>query len=391
VIGAGVVGLAAGAKLSNYGSTLLIERNGRYGAETSSRNSEVIHAGLYYPPQSWKTKLCIRGRELLYDLCPRVGIPFHKVGKWIFATDYCDDRWPQLQSSTAEGRLYEEKYLHTLASKCNTLNIPHRWVPKSEIILSEPQLRASLAIESPETGIIDSHSLMDYLAAGLEKRGGLLALQTSITFCEKISNGYKVRLSTGPSLDDEMWVEAKAIVNAAGLAADSVSSILMGDDSPYRVHYAKGHYYSYSGKPLVSRLTYPVPDKHLASLGVHTVLDLSGRMRFGPDIQYMERRGDLPDYHFDDTPERKRLFYEQVQRYLPSLDIRLISADFCGIRPKIAVEGGAFQDFIIQPETQRGFPRLINLIGIESPGLTSSLAIADEIASLLQYPPSAWN
>lgn len=346
---------------------------------------------MYYPIQSLKTKFCIQGRKLLYDLCPKVGIPIHKVGKWIFATDYNDSRWPQFQASTDENRLFEENYLHTLANKCQSLQIPHRWVAKQEILDKEPNLRASLALESPETGIIDSASLLNYFSHLLDSREGLLATHTTITLCEPTSTGYIVRLANYPSLEGETCIFVKSIVNSAGLAADSVARVLMGNASPYQLHYAKGHYYSYMGKPLVSRLTYPVPDKNLSSLGVHTVLDLSGRMRFGPDIEYMKRSNDSPDYHFDDTPQRKGAFFEKVKVYLPDLDIRHIEPDFCGIRPKLAAEGGAFQDFIVKLEDDKGFKRLVNLIGIESPGLTSSMAIADHVASLLGYHPSDWS
>lgn len=368
---------------------LIIERNAAIGEETSSRNSEVVHGGMYYPMSSLKTTFCIRGRELLYDVCPKVGVPFQKVGKWIFATDYRDTRWPKDISQTSDDDSFEEKYLHTLKDKCQTLGIPSRWVNKQEVVQKEPLLRASVALESPETGIIDSHSLMDYYRHFLDSGDHHIALKTSLISCQSTPKGFKLQIRENDELEGETWIEAKCVVNSAGLNADRVARILMGDNNPYRLYHAKGHYYAYSGRPMVSRLAYPVPDKNLASLGVHTVLDLSGRMRLGPDIEYLDTAEEYPDYHFHDTPERKKAFYETVRRYLPDLKMDHISADFCGIRPKLAPPGGSFQDFIVKHEAPQ-FEGLVSLIGIESPGLTSSMAIADHVAELLGYPSKDW-
>jgi L-2-hydroxyglutarate oxidase LhgO len=368
---------------------LIIDRNSLYGFETSSRNSEVIHAGIYYPIESEKTRLCIRGRELLYQVCPKAGIPFRKVGKWIFATDYKDGRWPQIMAQNMDGTEFEINYLEALQEKCSKLSIPTRWVHKEEIVREEPHLRAAAALESPETGIIDSHSLMDFLSQQLDSHGGQLALRTTIVNSESSSSGFRLTLAPSDRLDDTMVIESKSVVNSAGLASDKVARLLMGSSSPYKLYHAKGHYYSYQGKPLVKRLTYPVPPKTLASLGVHTTLDLSGRMKFGPDVEYLSgETKDFPDYHFDDSEERKRAFHSTVQSYLPALEISKISADITGIRPKLAAEGEGFKDFVIKREED--FPRLINLVGIESPGLTSSLAIADRVAELLYYEPRNW-
>lgn len=356
-----------------------------FGAETSSRNSEVIHAGLYYPIGSAKTRLCIRGRELMYQVCSKYSIPHHKVGKWIFATDYADPRWTSDLAQTANIKVAEEKYLHTLQDKCKTLGIPSRWVLKPEIMEKEPHLRASMALESPETGIVDSHSLMDFLHSVILSNGGTVALGTVLTDSTRNSTGYRLKFNNS----DDTCVECRSVVNSAGLLADRVSKILMEGQSPYHLFHAKGHYYAYSGRPLVSRLAYPIPDQHLASLGVHTVLDLSGRMKFGPDIEYLPTSEEYPDYSFVDSPTRKQVFYQTVKTYLPDLEIEKLSPDFCGIRPKIAPEGGAFQDFVIRHE-EPSFPGLVNLIGIESPGLTSSMAIADEVAKLLGYPALPW-
>lgn len=347
---------------------------------------------MYYPISSKKTNFCVRGRELLYELCPKVNIPFRKVGKWIFATDHSDERWPSMQTSNREIENFEKEYLQTLANKCDTLRIPHRWVTKSEIIEKEPQLRASIALESPETGIIDSHSLMNYFARFLDTGDSYLVLRTSLVDAEKTSTGYRLKLKDTSSTEGEISVvESKVVVNCGGLNADRIAAMIMKQTPPpYRLYHAKGHYYSYSGNPLVSRLAYPVPDKNLESLGIHTVLDLSGRMRLGPDIEYLDIEDSYPDYHFDDTRARKEAFYDTVKQYLPNLKLEQISADFCGIRPKIAPKGGKFEDFVIKHESPT-FEGLINLIGIESPGLTSSMAIADHIAEqLLGYTPQNW-
>lgn len=269
------------------------------------------------------------------------------------------------------------------------LGIPSRWVTKDEILVKEPHLRASLALESLETGIIDSHGLMNYFTRFMESGDNYIALRTSVVACEKKSNGFRLKICEASNLEDEIWIETKSVVNSAGLNADRVAKILMGNKSPYKLYHAKGHYYAYSGRPLVSRLAYPVPDKNLASLGVHTVLDLSGRMRLGPDIEYLDTAEEYPDYHFYDTPERKTAFYNTVRQYLPELQFDHISADFCGIRPKLAPPGGAFEDFVVKHESA-DFDGLVNLIGIESPGLTSSMAIADYVAELLGYPSSNW-
>ena len=344
---------------------------------------------MYYPISSLKTKFCIRGRSLLYDICPKVGISYQKVGKWIFATDYRDKRWPLEERNNVEEEAFEQKYLHTLRDKCKMLGIPSRWVTKDEILVKEPHLRASLALESLETGIIDSHGLMNYFTRFMESGDNYIALRTSVVACEKKSNGFRLKICEASNLEDEIWIETKSVVNSAGLNADRVAKILMGNKSPYKLYHAKGHYYAYSGRPLVSRLAYPVPDKNLASLGVHTVLDLSGRMRLGPDIEYLDTAEEYPDYHFYDTPERKTAFYNTVRQYLPELQFDHISADFCGIRPKLAPPGGAFEDFVVKHESA-DFDGLVNLIGIESPGLTSSMAIADYVAELLGYPSSNW-
>lgn len=325
----------------------------------------------------------------MYQVCSKFSIPHHKVGKWIFARNDIDPRWSSDQASTAATKHSEEQYLHTLQDKCKLLGIPHRWIFNSEILEKEPHLRASVALESPETGIVDSHCLMNFYRSVLETNGGIVALQTVLVDSKRLSNGYHLKMCNFERMEETDWVRCRFVVNSAGLRADHVSRILMGDASPYRLFHAKGHYYSYSGKPLVSRLAYPIPDRNLASLGVHTVLDLAGRMKFGPDIEYLPTADEYPDYSFLDTPARKQVFYNTVKTYLPDLDINKITPDFCGIRPKLASEGGAFQDFIIKREAPN-FPDLVNLIGIESPGLTSSMAIADEVAQLFEYPYRSW-
>lgn len=344
---------------------------------------------MYYPSSSLKTQFCIRGRELLYEVCPKIGVRFQKVGKWIFATDHRDARWPATVEHKDDEETFEQDYLATLKEKCSSLGIPSRWVSKEEIVQKEPNLRASVALESPETGIIDSHALMDYFRLFLDSGDHYVALRTTLASCEKIPRGYRLTLREADSTEGEILVETKCVVNSAGLTADRVARVLMGDRSVYRLYHAKGHYYAYSGRPLVSRLAYPVPEKNLASLGVHTVLDLSGRMRLGPDIEYLDTAEEFPDYHFYDTPERKKAFYETVKRYLPDLKMDHISADFCGIRPKLAPPGGSFQDFIVKHEAPE-FEGLVTLMGIESPGLTSSMAIADHVAELLGYPTTDW-
>eukprot|EP00698_Gefionella_okellyi_P005936 TRINITY_DN15369_c0_g1_i1.p1 TRINITY_DN15369_c0_g1~~TRINITY_DN15369_c0_g1_i1.p1 ORF type:complete len:390 (-),score=55.43 TRINITY_DN15369_c0_g1_i1:20-1189(-) len=362
VLGAGVVGLAVAARLSKHGTTLVLERNARIGEETSSRNSEVIHAGIYYPPDSLKTSLCIAGRKLLYAVAPKAGIPFRKTTKWIVGTDAA-----------------EEAYLQKLQTKCSSLGVHTRFLSTSELA-QEPNVIAKVALESPETGIIDSHVLMQWLQGTLENNGGSVVLNTAVCGLTRKSDGlYVVDTDNGP-------VEAEVVVNSTGLQADRVARLLLGSAFPadYQQYYCKGCYYSYTGKSLVGRLVYPVPLANLAGLGTHATIDLGGRMKLGPDAEYMD---DI-DYTVNDA--RVGEFVKAAGRFLRGLDGSRLIPDYAGVRPKLSAQGQPARDFLIQHEAARGYEGFVNLLGIESPGLTSSLAIADKVASLLHLPALSW-
>lgn len=357
IIGAGVVGLAVAARLApEFGPELLvIERHESFGHETSSRNSEVIHAGIYYPPGSLKARLCVRGRRQLYDLCRQHNIPCRQLGKLIVAGTADEEK--QLALNLAQGRENGVDNLELItADHCRKL---------------EPAVQARAALLSPSTGIIDSHSLMSFYHQEAKSLGATFAFNTKIKNIERKSEGYI--LVTTP---DSFSFSAGIIINCAGLEA-TVLSRKTGIPTPH-IHYAKGCYFSYTGKSPVKHLVYPAPPVGGHGLGIHATLDLGGRLRFGPDLEYLDR----PDYRVDNS--RKELFFQAVKRYLPKLDKKRLEPEMAGIRPRLQGPGDKWVDFIIQEEKDAGFPGFINLLGIESPGLTAAPAIADMIADLLQ-------
>ncbi|KAK9351212.1 putative FAD-dependent oxidoreductase [Lipomyces doorenjongii] len=365
IIGAGVVGLSVAARLARgRGAVLLVDRHSAIGTETSSRNSEVIHAGLYYPPDSLKTKLCIMGKEMLYKACEEVGIPYRNCGKWIVA---------QTEA--------EQEYLESLQEKAHQLEIATEFVPLSRAKDIEPAVTARRAIlSSPTTGIISSHSLMTYLLGKFEASGGDLALNTAVSGIEFDSSCglYTVQLDNGDGENGTatMHLKFENVVNSAGLAAPLVSNMLLPRERHVTPYYAKGSYFSYgSSQPRTQRLIYPCPTGH-AGLGTHLTLDLGGRLRFGPNVQWVSSPDDL-------VPEGSQLeeVYAEVTRYLPQIDKSSLLPDYSGIRPKITgPDHEGFTDFVIRKE--EGFPGFVNLLGIESPGLTSSLAIGEMVYDL---------
>ncbi|KAK9336743.1 putative FAD-dependent oxidoreductase [Lipomyces starkeyi] len=365
VIGAGVVGLSVAARLARgRGAVLLVDRHSAIGTETSSRNSEVIHAGLYYPPDSLKTKLCIKGKKMLYKACEEVGIPYRNCGKWIVA---------QTEA--------EQEYLESMQEKACQLEIPTEFVPLSRAKDIEPAVTARKAIlSSPTTGIISSHSLMTYLLGKFEASGGDLALNTAVSGIEFDSSRglYTVQLNNGvgESGTETTHLKFENVVNSAGLSAPLVSNMLLPHERHVTPYYAKGSYFSYaSSQPKTQRLIYPCPTGQ-AGLGTHLTLDLGGRLRFGPNVQWVSSPDDL-------VSEGRQLeeVYDEVRRYLPQIDKRSLLPDYSGIRPKITgPDHEGFTDFGIRRE--EGFPGFVNLLGIESPGLTSSLAIGEMVYDL---------
>jgi L-2-hydroxyglutarate oxidase LhgO len=362
VVGGGVVGLACGAALAKRGRRVVVlERHGGLARETTSRNSGVIHAGIYYPAGSWKARLCVEGRERLYERCAREGIPHRQYGKVIVAT------------SEAEVRVLEDLLAKGRANGAPGLEL----MDGAAVVRREPCVRAVAGLLSPRTGIVDPHELCLSLAAELEREGGTLLLRNAIESIEPKPGGFEVRACAEG--EEPASVTCAAVVNAAGLSADRVAALagVDVDAARYRQHPCKGDYFALApAAPFrFAGLVYPVHGT--AGLGVHVTLDLGGRVRFGPDATYV----DSLDYAID--PGKASAFAEAAGHYLPGLRAEWLSPDQSGIRPKLQAPGETFRDFVIAEESARGLPGLVNLVGIESPGLTASLAIAERVAELL--------
>lgn len=357
VIGAGVVGLAVARALALAGrEVLVLEACSAIGTQTSSRNSEVIHAGMYYPTGSLKARLCVRGNRLLYDYCAERGVAHRRCGKLIVAAS--TDQLAQLQ------RIAQQAQANGVADL--------RWLEAGEAQALEPGLHCVGALQSPSTGIVDSHGLMLSLLADLEHSGGVLALNSPLALAECAQEAIKLVANDGAHL------LARAVVNAAGLQAPALVARFAGLDARQvpTAHFAKGNYFTLAGRSPFSRLIYPVPEA--AGLGVHLTLDLGGQARFGPDVQWV----DSPD----DTqvePKRGDAFYAEVRKYWPALPDGALQPAYAGIRPKISGPGEPARDFCIQGPQDHGVPGLVNLFGIESPGLTSCLAIAEVVSEML--------
>lgn len=358
VIGAGVVGLACARALAQRGiETLILEQHDRVGMETSSRNSEVIHAGLYYPTGSLKARLCVQGRDQLYAYCAERSIAHQRCGKLIVAT------------STAQ--LDTLPHYHAQALANGVTDVVRLTAEEARAL--EPAVQCVGAMLSPSTGIIDSHGLMLALLGDAEAAGAMLVLRTPIAAGALDADG--VFLHTGG--DDAMTIRTRLLINAAGLHAPGLAARLSGFPASKipPCHYAKGNYYALSGRAPFSRLIYPMPEA--AGLGVHLTFDLAGQARFGPDVEWIDA------INYDVAPERADCFYAAVRRYWPDLADGSLAPAYAGIRPKITAPGEDAADFLIQGPAEHGVPGLINLFGIESPGLTASLAIAGHALSLL--------
>lgn len=361
VIGAGVVGLAVARALALSGrEVMVLERESAIGTGTSSRNSEVIHAGIYYPAGSLKAELCVQGRNALYAYCAERGVDHRRCGKLIVATT----------PSQLAG-------LPAILDKARRNGVPDLELLSAEQARRlEPDLHCLGAVHSPSTGIVDSHGLMLAYQGDLEHAGGLVALHTAVERLAVSAQGIEVRCTDGTRL------LARSVVNAAGLFACELARRTEGLDPAHvpRAWYAKGNYFTMTGRAPFSHLIYPAPepDRHLAGLGVHLTLDLGGQARFGPDVQWTDSPDDLAV-----DLSRADDFYAEVRRYWPGLPDGALQPGYAGIRPKISGPQDAAADFMIQGPAAHGLPGLVNLFGIESPGLTSSMAIADRVVSLL--------
>lgn len=357
VVGAGVVGLAVARALALQGREVwLLEAANAIGTETSSRNSEVIHAGIYYPQGSLKARLCVQGKAMLYDYCSERGVPHSRCGKLIVAT------------STEQQNALTGIRARAQANGVDDL----QWLSREEARALEPELECVAALLSPSTGIVDSHALMLALLGDLENAGGVLALNSPLAKARCTPQAIHLEAMDGTC------ISARTVVNAAGLHAPVLARQFEGLSAVHvpQAAYAKGNYFTLSGRAPFSHLIYPVPEA--AGLGVHLTLDLGGQAKFGPDVQWVEGPEDLVV-----DASRSETFYAEVRKYWPGLRDGALAAGYAGIRPKIHGPHEPAADFLIQGPRDHGVSGLVNLFGIESPGLTSALAIGAHVAGLL--------
>ncbi|QQD20658.1 FAD-dependent oxidoreductase [Oceanospirillaceae bacterium ASx5O] len=357
IAGGGVIGLALAYRLSQQGSVLLLERHARFGSETSSRNSEVIHAGLYYQPGSLKEQLCLAGKPALYAFCEQHDVPHRRIGKLIIApaadTPKLDELW----------------------HKGERLGIPLERLNQAQLQEREPLVRGAAALWSPSTGIIDSHTYMQRLAQLAQINEALLLCHSSVRRAEPTDRGWQVTID---SSDGEVNIRCGALINAAGLQAHSLARQLqLAEDNIPTLYPCRGHYFSYQAKAPFRHLIYPLPEANMAGLGIHATLDLGGQVRFGPDTQYLAA-GQLDDYRVDAALQSR--FAEAIRAYFPQLDPAALQPDYAGIRPKLHAADQPAADFCVLHRQQPA--PVMHLFGIESPGLTASLALAARVADV---------
>ena len=353
VVGAGVVGLAVARAAALAGhETIVAEAAATIGTGVSSRNSEVIHAGLYYPTGSLRAHHCPRSRRLLYEYCGSHGVPHRKCGKLVVATSAGE--LTRLEAVLKQARINDVEGVEIIEGK--------------DAKRLEPELTCVAALHSPETGIIDSHRLMLALRGDLEDLGGVIAFNTPIERLRPSDGGWEVHFGGS----DPQSVAVDAVVNCAGLGAQALALKTEGYPTAQvpRLVLAKGNYFGFSGRPAFSRLIYPVPVP--GGLGVHVTLDLAGRMRFGPDVEWIEHE------NYDVDAGRAAAFYDRIRDYWPGLPNHSLVPDYAGIRPKLTGPGEPPADFVIEGPEQHGLERLVHLFGIESPGLTCALTLAEE-------------
>jgi L-2-hydroxyglutarate oxidase LhgO len=356
IVGAGILGLAIGREAARAGhEVIVVEAEGHIGSGTSSRNSEVIHAGLYYPTGSLRERHCARSRRMLYAYCESHGVPHKKLGKLVVAC-----------------RAADIAMLEKLFAQANRNGVEGlRMLERAEAIAMEPALACVAAFHSPETGIIDSHRYMLALLGDLEDAGGALALNTPVDRLVKTPAGWQAHFGGS----EPGFVVVDAVINAAGHGAQKLARATEGYPQARvpRLVLAKGNYFSYAGRPAFSRLVYPAPVP--GGLGIHVTLDLAGRMRFGPDVQWIE------DYDYNVAASRAESFYAAIRTYWPGLPDGSLAPDYAGIRPKLTGPGEPAADFLIDFPAEHGLPGLVHLFGIESPGLTASLSLAEDVVA----------
>ncbi|MCP5273050.1 MAG: NAD(P)/FAD-dependent oxidoreductase [Burkholderiaceae bacterium] len=365
VIGAGVVGLACARALAQQGhEVVVLEAADAIGTGTSARNSEVIHAGLYYTPGSWKARLCVEGRQRLYAYAAERGIPHRRCGKLIVAT--------------AAGQGAGLEAIRARGASCGVDDLV--WLTGAQARALEPALHCTAALHSPSTGIVDSHALMLALQGEAEDHGAMVALKSPV---ERIVCAPAGAFIVHVGGDEPSVVRARQLVNAAGLHAQTLARRIEGLD-PAHVppqHWARGHYFALPGRPAFQRLIYPLPEP--GGLGVHLTLDLAGQMRFGPDVQWVPvTEPGAEDYAVD--PARAEGFDDAIRRFWPALPTGRLQPAYAGLRPKVSGPGEPAADFMLSGPADHGWPGLLNLFGIESPGLTACIAIGEQVAAMLK-------
>ncbi len=359
VIGAGVVGLAIARQLALSGrEVVVLEQEAEFGTVTSARNSEVIHAGIYYAPDSLKARMCVEGKHRLYAFCASHGVAHRRCGKLIVASD----------ASQVGG-------LEKIEQRGRAAGVTDfEWLSGAQAVALEPALKCEQALLSPSTGIIDSHGLMLALLGEAEDHGAMLARLSRFVRAEAVDGGFRLEID---SQGESMQLACRELVNSAGLAAPAVAAAIEGmpADQVPNAFLAKGNYFSLTGRCPFSRLIYPMPNQ--AGLGVHLTLDLAGQGRFGPDVEWVDSE------NYDVDPRRADSFYAEIRRYWPALADGALAPAYAGIRPKIVGPDEPAADFVIAGAPSHGLAGLVNLFGIESPGLTSSLPLAEAVAGLL--------
>ncbi len=364
IIGAGVIGLAIAEELSKeHNDLFLIEKHGSFGQETSSRNSEVIHAGIYYTKGSLKSRLCVEGKSSLYEYCRKYDVPFNNCGKLIVAT--------------SEDEITVIKGIRQTAYK-NGVDL--ELIDRDRVNEMEPNIFALKALYSPSTGIVDSHSLMKQYETNTMNNGGQLVYGSEVTGLKRIDGGYEITLLEADKKPYSFT--SKTVINSAGLTADRISEMAGMKDENLRIIFCKGEYFRVRPPKnrLVKRLIYPVPHVNMEGIGIHVTIDMGGGVKLGPDVKYLD--SNVYDYKL--TPSKQEAFFRSARKFLPFLEYDDISPEMAGIRPKIQKPGEPLRDFYIMEETGRGNPGFINLIGMESPGLTSSIAIAKYVKKLVR-------
>jgi len=362
IIGAGVVGLAIGAAIADKDKEMyILEKEEVYGQGTSSRNSEVIHAGIYYPSGTLKAELCVKSNPIIYDICEKNKVPYKKCGKIIVANG--EDEVKQLEGIIKHAKSIGARDLEM--------------IDKERVHELEPNVKADAAILSPTTGILDAHGLMDHFHREARRKAGSdpVILDTGVTGIKQTDDGYIVEMISGGEFFE---IESRVVINSAGLYSDKVAAMagIDIDEAGYKMHWSKGEYFSLTGKPPALMLVYPPPPQDAASLGIHSVPDLTGRLKFGPNAFYV----DEINYAVE---SEKEPFWRDIVKYFPTVKMEDLHPEMAGIRSKLQGPGDPVRDFVIKHEEDRDLPGFINLVGIESPGLTSSPAIAGMVEEMV--------